>query len=172
MIFKSVNFRLIASKLVPTFIRSESVLALVYSAVAGVQYVNSLFVIYAADIRRKLRTNGQTIYLELYLNTFFSIQYDPATRAADIIAGNIIYIQDGANIDREFIFRRSEIKAPLYIRLRSEAAPLYLRRISEEAPKQDFILNIPAAVTYYEPAVRALVDEFRIAGKRYILQSY
>lgn len=171
--FKSVDFRRIAKIATPPSLRGAKLLAFLYSAMSGgIQPVNASFVILAARIRRNRNFNGQTVYLEAYLNSYFSIAYSPATRAADIIAGKIIYIEDGANIDREFIPLRAELAAPLYLPLRSEGSPVYLSLRIEEAPSEDFIINIPAALPYNENNIRNLVDTFKIASKRYNLTTY
>ncbi len=107
-----------------------------------------------------LAHNGQVCYLEAALNDVF----DAEERR--------IFISDPEYRDPVYLFRTNE-ERPVYLSLSSELpvvgydAPRYLYLNSElyNGSGVQFIVNVPAAVTYNEARLRALVNKYRLASK-------
>lgn len=120
-----------------------------------VRYVQGLFATNRAGNLYRLKHTSQICYLESALNDVF----DPLSRR--------IYISDPVYSDPVWLFRRSERK-PVYLYRRSETTPVYLYRRSEMVEGAiDFIINVPAAVTYDSRRMRAMVNLQKLVSKRY-----
>jgi len=148
-------------------------IALIDSISAGLQYVNVAFGVFRFNLKFKLEHNAQIIYLEHYLNSLFSIIYDPATRDSDISAGSIIWIES-LNVIPDFVYNIIEGRTTPFIFNTAETATkeFYLDNVSEQHLYSTYIIWIPTAIPFSNPAVRAIVDFFNLAGRTYSIQTY
>lgn len=136
-----------------------------------------LFYLFRTALRWKLFHSSQIISLEHYLNDHFAIPYSVATRDADIIAGNIIWVES-QNFVPFYLYNKIESRPKHYIYNKSEypltppSVKTYLRQYSELLDSSSFIVWIPVAVVYDDAIVRSLIDFFKLAGKTYSIQTY
>lgn len=149
------------SKLIKKELRQQVNLDLISAPIKPFADINEDFNTLALRLEYELQFNGQTIYLEHYLND----QYDPINRH--------IWIENIAESNAVYIYRKSEGQAPTYIYRKSEliAVP-FIRRVTEGATETDFIVWVPVSVTYDEIVMRAQIDKFKYADKRYTIQTF
>jgi len=103
----------------------------------------------------RLGITPQVCYLEKFLND----RYDNVLRRIRIV--------DAQQANITYLFLRTE-NSPLYIYTRAEKKPLYLYSRSEIIDiETDFIIQIPANVTFDEKQVRGEIDSYKLAGKKY-----
>lgn len=106
-----------------------------------------------------LQFNGQVVYLEHLLNDLF----DPNDRQ--------IYIDDPALISPTYVFNDSEVNESTYLTNTSEVVDgVYMFNESELAGQSDFIIKIPASVTYDAEILTIYVNKYRIAPMRWTIE--
>lgn len=145
----NVNWKILAISLLPPYLRSDvvnSYTALFSSEVDAVHYAWLQF-------RRQniynLAHNSQKCYLRAALNDRFDNQL------------RRIRIDDGNGFKRKYIYTDAEAK-PKYL------GTMHLYDDSDyEDTGVDFIVVVPAGLQYSIYEMRALVDFYRLASKRY-----
>lgn len=151
-------FKLDVNKLVvlvlQTFCRSPRVLAFVQTLTAPIATIHQQWYVMRLDNIYKLNHNGQICYLRKALNDAF----DPSLRR--------ILITDGNRHERQYIYTNGE-QQPKYL------GSTYLRQVGDYADTgADFRVVVPQgfdlANNIYQ--FRALVDFYKLAGKRYLIE--
>lgn len=145
--------------LTPTFLRSAKMLAWLRSITAPFDSGNQAIVYQFQQNREsnlyKLRHNGQVCYLRAALND----RFDPSERR--------IYIDDGNSYKRVYLYTRAEDK-PKHLYTRGEKKPMYLyERTDYSDTGVDFIVFVPSDLTYNDYEMKALIDFYKLASKRY-----
>lgn len=153
MIWQTINFNTLGQMLLPTFLRKLKIIA----------YLNSVFTplnsVYEETLY-KMQHNSQVIYLEKMLNEYFDVPgYDTQNHQAT----KTVYISDAPQSEVVYIYQTLE-NQPLYL------DTVYLGAAVTIAYK--FIVNIPEAYSFVEAKLRAIIDFYKLAGKRYIIQTY
>ncbi len=156
----SIDFNSSTDKLVPLSKKKNKILAFLYLILHPLKAVNILFDQYKATTNYKLIFNGQVIYLEHYLNDL----YDNTLRR--------IYIEDTANIDYSYIYNQAELLPTLMVYNAAENVPVYIYNNSEAVDNIDFIIKIPIGVTFNESVLRTQIDYYKIAGKKYTIETF
>jgi hypothetical protein len=106
----------------------------------------------------RLYITPQVIYMEKLLND----KYD--------ISGRRIRIKDALVYEPEYIYQEQELK-PIYIYKEEENKPVYLFTDFEiGSDSVDFFVLVPQDLIYYEDGMTALIDNYKLAGKRYKIQ--
>lgn len=150
--------------LLPGFLRKPVQQTWLYTLLGPLVQLYTTFLQYRATKLRELSYNGQTIMLEQMLNYYW-----PS-------GGGGIFIENNpSQVPNVYIYAQSEQQPPLYIYADGELAttgPTYIYSDAEYSNNVDFIIWVPAATVYTEPAMRARVDLYRAAGKRYRIQTY
>lgn len=145
----NVNWSRLSLLLTPTFLRNEVMklwMALLLSPVGNVHY---WWVNYRAQNIYKLAHNSQKCYLRGALND----RFDRELRR--------IRIDDGNAFKRKYIYTDGEEK-PKYL------GTIFLYDDSDYADTGvDFIVVLPAGLLYSIYEMRALIDFYRLASKRY-----
>lgn len=145
----NVNWSRLSLLLTPTFLRDEVMklwMALLLSPVGNVHY---WWVNYRAQNIYKLAHNSQKCYLRGALND----RFDRELRR--------IRIDDGNAFKRKYIYTDGEEK-PKYL------GTIFLYDDSDYADTGvDFIVVLPAGLLYSIYEMRALIDFYRLASKRY-----
>ncbi len=157
-----INFQRKIKHSLPVRLRKKRHLAWLLTTAAPVIYLYGLFIANREKNNYKLTHNGQVCKLEAVLNDAF----DPIDRG--------IYISDPDYIDPVYTFLDSE-ESPVYIDLDAEIgtaviddpdpAPLYTEA-EILVLATCFIVNVPVAVVYDEDRMRALIDDYRLVGRR------
>ena len=113
-----------------------------------------------SNVLYKMQHDSKVISLEKMLNEYFNVAgYDIQNHQAS----KKIFISDAPKMNRNYLFLPEENK-PVYL------GTMYLGAIN--AVTYTFIVNIPDSYPFVEQKVRAEIDFYRLAGKRYIIQTY
>lgn len=106
----------------------------------------------------RLYITPQVVYMEKLLND----RYD--------ISGRRIRIKDALVYDAEYLYQEQELK-PVYIYREEENKPVYLFTDDEiGSDSVDFFVLVPSDLTFNENEMTALIDNYKLAGKRYKIQ--
>ena len=152
MIWQTVDFNILIEDLSPTFLRKPAQLALLQSVVKP---VDTLY----KDTLYKMQHNSQVIYLEKMLNEWFNVSgYSSANHEAT----KTVFITDAPASVKVYYYQESE-NLPLYHGTVYDSSQLVLH---------DFIINIPDTYVFVEAKLRAVVDYYKLAGKKYVIETY
>ncbi len=136
-------------------LRRTRLFAFLYAVIAPVETLYKLFTTNRDNNLYRLLITPQVCYLEKFLND----RYDSAKRR--------IRITGAFYADIVYLFLRAENK-PLYLFTRAENQPVYLFTQGETSNiPVDFIIVVPADVTFSENQMRGEVDSYKLAGKKY-----
>ncbi|SFO33300.1 hypothetical protein SAMN05428949_4983 [Chitinophaga sp. YR627] len=106
----------------------------------------------------RLYITPQVVYMEKLLND----RYD--------ISGRRIRIKDALVYDAEYLYQEQELK-PVYIYREEENKPVYLFTDDEiGSDSVDFFVLVPSDLTFNDNEMAALIDNYKLAGKRYKIQ--
>lgn len=162
-----LNFKEVFKYLIPFQIRGNRIVEWVAALLAPVQSLNVVFSAWAGGVRYFLAFNGQVVYLEHVLND----QFDASLRR--------IYIDDpgGTVIVTTYVHNKIEQQPTLYLYNVADADPnnpIIYNTSEIYTSTDDFIVHVPAGV--FSPTVQvqmsALINQYRIAGKRYSFQTF
>jgi hypothetical protein len=160
-----LNFKEAFKYLIPAQIRGVKNVDWIGALLAPIQSLNVLFNEYVLGTRYDLSFNGQVVYLEHVLNDMF----DDVSRR--------IYIDDpsGQQVYTPYVFNRVEQQPPLIVTNKSEALPTpFLYNTPELVVSTDFVVNVPTSVlnATVQNQMKALINKYRIAGKRYTFATF
>lgn len=157
----SFDFPKQIKRLVPYFKRQLWRLKLIKSLLQPTKLLYDDFISYRETTLYYMSFTGQVISLEHLLND----QYDNTDRD--------IYIVDTADIVYVYFWNVLENRPNHYLYNKSESKPpLYLKNRDEYISYVHFIIMIPSDVVFNEDSLRALVNRYKIAGKKYSIQIY
>lgn len=109
----------------------------------------------------EMQHDSRVINLEKMLNEHFQVPtYNPNSH----ISTRRIYIVDSAQIAQNYIYQPEE-NQPIYL------GTVYLDGDSA-SNNYDFIVKIPIDIEFNELRTRALIDFYKLAGKKYIIETY
>jgi len=156
-VFK-IDFKKLAQWMLPFSLRRDGVSALLYAMTAPVRVLYDEFMRNRAANIYRLRITPQVCYLEKFL----SDRYDFSERRIRIV--------DGVHIVPLYIHLEAE-KRPLYIYAEAEGSPLSLYCENEILGGTDFIIRLPAGLKYNENQMKGEVDSYKLAGKKYRIET-
>lgn len=154
-----VDFRRMAVLLLPIALRKSITTTFVQVMVSPVSSLLRRFNQNRADWNYRMEHNGQVCYLQAVLND----KFDPLQRR--------IYIDDGEGADALLVYARSERRWQMVPR-RSEGALILSSRAFVGQGAIDFIVFVPQSLSYDERRMKALVKMYKLAGKRFTIQTY
>ncbi len=155
----NIDINTIIRQILPPFKRSQSILEYLRAAVHPLIELHQNFLEQRQKTLEYLAYNSQVIYLERLLNQVFN-------------NGNTgIYISDAVQFDYWFLYNNAE-QHPQYLYNTSENQPVFLYNEQEFDTNYDFIVWVPTAVTFNINRMRALINRYKLAGKRYDIQTY
>lgn len=144
-----VNVDRLTELLVPTFLRKQKHLAWLRMLHFPIIKVVDDFNFRRDETLYNLKHNGQVCYLRKVLNDRFDI----SQRRIKIIDGN--------QFKRKYIYTDGEQK-PQYLGV------MFLRDDADyEDTSVDFIVQVPLKLVYNDYEMKALIDFYKLAGKRY-----
>lgn len=151
--WSTINFLELIERLLPTFLRKKVYLIILASC------VRPLTEIYEETLY-KMQHDSRVINLEKMLNEYFEVpNYSPMNHNGS----KKIYISDAPVPDSKYIFQVLE-NQPMYL------GPVYLG--NENPVNYKFIVNIPETYVFVEANLRKLINYYKLAGKKYIIQTY
>lgn len=116
---------------------------------------------------------GQISSLEHLLNLKFNLNYDINIRDTLISNTEIIYI-DEESIEPFYLWNENENFIP-FVYFHNELElfpPIYWYNSMESIYEGSFIVYVPNWLIYDENYLRAIINKFKIAGKKYLIKSY
>lgn len=143
-----IDIRKLGVLLLPTFLRKHKWIAWVRTLLTPIDSLHSDFLKKRNEDLYKLEHNGQVCYLRDALND----KFDKELRR--------IEIGDGFRYGKQYIFTQAENK-PVYL------GKIYIRPRDEYKGGADFIVIVPNELLTRELEIKALVDYYRLAGKKY-----
>ena|ERR1035437_386363 len=162
MKLSAINFSKLAAMLLPTFMRSASVVELFRILVLPFSFVQGLFFAYRAKNLYNLNHNGQVCHLRAVLNDAFPIRIQS------------FQIEDTLGDSGVWLFARDEdlIYQQLVIPDQPECILLY----DEETMTKfaDFVVKIPSELESFDNMnmIRALVNTYKLISKKAIYEYY
>jgi hypothetical protein len=160
-----VNLYAFALDLVPPDLRQSRLLAFLNALLAPLQEVNQRFIDLVGVLFYKTSFNGQVIYLEHLIND----AYDNEQRRC--------YIDDPSGILQQplYVYHKYEgqIDPVIYTKAENGTQPIIYGE-TEDDLLPDFIVYMPADAytSLNEPNLRAIINQYRIAGKRYTIETF
>lgn len=157
MRWQTINFSVLVEQVVPTRLRKVKTLSWLKALIKPLQNISDRTLY-------QMQHDSRVIYLEKVLNEYFAIaDYD----FLDHVATRKIYISDANAIERDYIFQPLEDEV-MYLDVEDEEEYL---DVSPEV-YYHFIVNIPNTIVIDEPKLRAEIDFYRLAGKKYNFNFY
>lgn len=148
----NVNINKLTELLTPTFLRKEKHLAWLRALHFPLIKVIDDFNLKRNENLYNLKHNGQVCYLRKGLNDRFDISQ------------RRIKIMDGNQFKRKYIYTDSEQK-PQYLGV------MYLRDDADYSDTGvDFIVQVPPNLVYNEYEMKALINFYKLASKRYKIE--
>ena len=196
----NVNWTDLVQRLLPRWWRKPVMTAWLEVMLSQVRALHTAFLAYRTRVLYEMSLNGQTIYLELGLNDRFDpitrgIYIETIDDPTQLYLYRKVedrpplYIYPRWTATRFFFVGAFAIHEGNVWRCTvagsgvepGESSPswefhkefdLYLRRKGESLQGVDFIVWVPLELVYDEFELRALVNRYKQAGKRYIIQTY
>ncbi|HYH14171.1 MAG TPA: hypothetical protein VD794_03060 [Flavisolibacter sp.] len=154
-----IDYNKLTQWMIPSRIRKGRIVAFVQILIYGVSFLYQDLLRFRKQKLYELTITPQVCYLERLLNDRF-----------DFIQRRI-RIVDSLDKPPYYIYQKDELK-PKYIYLRAEGKPAYIYTSGESSLLQDdFVVLVPAGLIFEEAEMRSLVRVFKLAGKRFKIQS-
>jgi hypothetical protein len=160
-----INFYRLVELLLPTFLRRGNLLDFLKSVATPLQelYEDTLY---------KMQHNCSVIYLEKVLNNYYNcLGYNDQLHEST----KIIFIDDVVKAPNKYLYLKSEIDAGTgsYLYLENPEVPrAYQYLKSQNDFEFDFIVHIPNTITIDEVKLRVLIDYYKLAGKKYLIERF
>ena len=149
-----LNINKLSELLLPTFLRKEKMLAWLRALHFPLIKIVDDFNFNRNQNLYNLAHNGQVCYLRKALNDRFDV------------SERRIKITDGNRYKRQYIYTQGERK-PKYLGV------MYLRQNTDYADTGvDFIVEVPKGLKYNDYEMKALIEFYKLASKRYKIQKY
>lgn len=137
--------------------------AWLYTLLFPLESLYAAFVVFVIETNYKTAITGQVVYLEKALNDKFDA----------VLAG--IYISDGDPLNEVYLYdQAASPDSPPNIYDQGDVDPdedfVYDHSTYEE--RFDFIVNVPSYVMFTTHIMKALIDYYKPAGKRYQIVIY
>lgn len=151
-------------KRTPPDLRLPKYVAWMQNMLCPMQMVNDDFVSTVDRLKEELSINGQTMVLEWALNN----KWPDA-------AGGIQIDNTPDHKPRYYVWAKSENQGFLaFVRSKDEGypAPAYLYGKDEYSVENDFTVRVPATLDFDEDEMKAFINKYKLADKRYKIEIY
>jgi len=157
----NIDFNKLISDLLPWYHRKAIFKKWLAAMISPVVRLHGLLITYREAQLFSASTTGQVISLEFMLNKVF--YGDGALRH--------IYISDGERLPPPYVYNREENK-PKYLYNSGEShLPVYLYQ-QGETTGYDFIVWVPASLSFDPIYMRSLVEKHKAAGFQFQIKTY
>ncbi len=147
---------------VPDFKRKPKQLQWIFAFIKPLKDLYDVFLAFRDDKLFDVAFTSQVIYLEHLLN----VKFDPTNQT--IFIDNVI-----DDFIPNFLFTTAEGQPPDFIFTTAEAEPpVFFLTTAELFGEVDFIVNVHVSVTFNEDEMKAVVNFYRLAGKRFKIVIY
>lgn len=173
-----VEFRDVINNLLPHFLRLNTIKSFLFSLIKPLSTLNDNSILvtnfnqsntslyqFTLFIKKFLRFNSQTIYLEKYLNN----EWD-STLAR-------IYIINTASEYPAYVYNIIEGKYKIYLYNTSEVKSYHFYNVGEEADLYDFVVYLPNSIKIScgypnYTKMKSQINQYKISGKRFTILEY
>jgi len=154
-----IDYKKLAKWLVPIPLLGKRILAFINATVFELKVIYNAMLKQRDNFKYYLSITPQVCYLQKMLND----RYDYFDRR--------ITIDDGQSFDALYVYQKLENK-PVFLFQKSEnQTPVYLYKKNETGnDADDFVVNVPVAVLFDEPEMKALINTFKLAGTVYSIE--
>lgn len=158
MNYYNIDFRELANKLTPPFLRSLKNIDFLEAILKPLEEVNLKFKSFRRSSIYKVKNNGQIVYLQAVLND----TYDNSQRR--------IYILDFPIFNPVYVFPVNDQK-PVYL----DSKYLHTEAEVNAVLQSDFLVFVPLEIRPYAPEdleifltqIKSLVNYYKLASKRF-----
>jgi len=158
-----VDFEKLITWLLPPLLRQTIVFAWMRALCAPVVSMYNAFMTARTQHLYQLNHDSRVFSMQAVFNDAF----DNVERR--------IYITDGLNKDRLYIFTR-EADLPVWLHTRGEDSPIYIWNRADYADTGvDFIVWVPGAITMTAVALTqlgSLIETYKLASKRWVIYRF
>lgn len=155
----NVNVKRLALLTLPTWLRRPLVGALIYAGVTPLGRLLQELRAYRNRTSYRLRHNGQVCKLRGVLND----EFDPELRRIEIEDGESM-----EGVEASVVWQRKECRWVMAGR-RGEGAAIIHRRGFSGVSGYDFWISVPEDLGDVETRLRAIVNMYKLASKRYAI---
>lgn len=153
-----IDYRKLVRWMTPHALRQAAMLSWVYGITSAVVTVYQLFLRYRTAKLYQLSITPQVCYLEKMLND----RFDNTERR--------IYIDDGITYDPPYLYLDSEEK-PIWLYTSGEPVLfIYTDGETVGTSSDDFVVYVPGVLSFNNDEMKALLNAYKLAGKRYKIQ--
>ena len=154
-----IDYKKLALNITPIKLRNQLYMAFQYLVVSPISRLAKMFDTYRTDTNYRLHHNGQVCYLRAVLNDLF----DSTLRR--------IQIEDLAPQRELVIWKRDQNKPIMILERSSGNAIIVSKRGFGGADGYDFVVICPLALrgVIDETRMRAVLDQYKLASKRYTI---
>lgn len=172
----TVDFLVQIVRLLPNRWRKPAMIAWLYRCIAPVQALHSQFVGYQNSTLRRMRVTAQTYSLEWLLNFLFNPGFVPdmTNNSIDYTNGGIWIENNPLQLPMVYLFSDYDMQPPLYVYSESdpEYPTSYIYAWTNYWEQYHFVVHVPASISIVESYMRAIINQYNVAGRRYIIQVY
>lgn len=154
----SIEFTRLSRLLTPVPLRKATLLAWLQVLVSAVAKLHQQFKRNRSNNLYMLAITPQVCYLEKMLNDRFDFG-DRRIYISDPIGQDVWYAYQDAELKPEHMYQESE-EQPVYTYSDNEAGVI----------TTDFVVHVPASLNFNENEMKALLDMYKMAGKRYKIE--
>lgn len=159
------DFRNTIKRLLHPMYRKVKQIAWLMVFLLSIRRLKDSFITLRDKIEYDIKFNSQTLSLEARLNQ----QYN-------LLMGTIYIETISSTDDAIYIFWLSENQQPVYIGWLSETSlePKYITWLSEtvSVANVEFIVWVPSTLIFDLDQMKAIINLYKLAGKRYSIQPY
>lgn len=156
--FYNLDFDRLAAWLTPKVLRKSKLGSLVTACLFPLYFLHNSFLKYRKAKHYQTDITSQKCYLERLLND----RFDSSLRR--------IEIGDAEWHLPIFLFQEAEEKPEMLFQ-DAEEKPKYLFKEEEAGDvKADFVVLVPAAISFAEPEMKGLLDSYKLTGTTYTIQ--
>lgn len=156
--YYQVDFYKLAVWLTPKFLRKQKFIILVKACLYPLISLHTTLMNFRSAKIYQIKITPQVCYLEMMLND----RYDSIARR--------ITIGDAEWHLPWFLYQDAENK-PEYLYTEGEAQPVYVYTDGEAGEAlNDFVVLVPAAVSFNEQEMKSLLNSYKLFGTRYKIQ--
>ncbi len=160
MALKSYNFDLkkLIVWMLPSFYRKPKWVAWIYALLAKVRAIHTEFVAFIAIKKDEIKWNGQTIVLEQFL----ILKY-----------GSGIYITSVTNeVFPFYVYEVNNVLNPFVYPINNVLNPMANEVNSYNLDGVNFIVHVPAIITFNTDEMTALINKYRLFGTTFSIVTF
>lgn len=160
-----INWRNVVINLLPSFLRSKSLVDFITALLEGLKIKSSEWLSFDLDVRKRAKFNSQIVVLRAALNDIFDVTSSPFILVETTLStGQIVYF-----------YNESEAITPTHFHNDIESKPVYFYNSSEVSTNTTaFVVKIPIGIytAELERRVKSEVNTYKLSGLTFSIETY